>query len=310
MIALVNLVAGISWDPEIRGILSVLVGVVVLMGSVYLLLGTNVGNRLGFLLAVTGFFGWMVIMGLFWWIQPSATGPAGQAPAWVVTEVNYGDLSQANLTKAHDLDVDAAVEAGLPSPEEFRQATAAEIEEIEEQVDAAPGPWRVVAESDKIFGEAKAVVDTELANGNYVGLNAGDIIDSTDDYVSIYTFDTGGKDKRDGDSMVDRVTNRIEQTLQITHPPHYLVLQVCPTTSETRAEAALPGQAPPSPTCDESAETISVIMERDIGNRRFPAAMITLGCGTIFGLLCYMLHVRDRRVAQHLAAPVPVPAKV
>jgi hypothetical protein len=310
MIALVNLLAGIGWDPQIRGILSVLVGVAVLMGSVYLLLGTNVGNRLGFMLALTAFFGWMVIMGLFWWIQPSATGPAGSVPSWVVTEVNYGDLEQANLPQAHELDVDAAVAAGLPGPAEFRQATAAQIEEIEEKVDETPGPWRVVAESDKIFGEAKAVVDTELANGNYVGLNAGDTIDSTDDYVSVYTFDMGGKPLRPSDSVVDRVTNRITNTLRITHPPHYLILQVCPSTADTRAEAALPGNPPPTPVCDESAETISVIMERDIGNRRFPAAMITLGCGIVFGLLCYMLHVRDRRVTEHLAAPVPVPAKV
>lgn len=310
MIALVNLLGGIAWDPQIRGILSVLVGVAVLMGSVYLLLGTNVGNRLGFMLALTAFFGWMTIMGLFWWIQPSATGPAGSVPSWVVTEVNYGDLQQSNLLEAHELDVDAAVAAGLPAPAEFRQATAAQIEEIEAQVDDTPGPWRVVAESDKIFGEAKAVVDTELANGNYVGLNAGDVIDSTDDYVSIYTFDAGGKPLREGDGWFDRVAHRVTNTLRITHPPHYLVMQVCPSTSETRAEAALPGQPPPTPVCDESAETISVIMERDIGNRRFPAAMITLGCGIVFGLLCYMLHIRDRRVTEHLAAPVPVPAKV
>jgi hypothetical protein len=310
MIALVNLLGGIAWDPQIRGILSVLVGVAVLMGSVYLLLGTNVGNRLGFMLALTAFFGWMTIMGLFWWIQPSATGPAGSVPTWVVTEVNYGDLTQSNLLQAHELDVDAAVAAGLPAPAEFRQATAAQIEEIEAKVDETPGPWRVVAESDKIFGEAKAVVDTELASGNYVGLNAGDVIDTTDDYVSIYTFDAGGKSLRDGDGWLDRVSHRIGNTLRITHPPHYLVMQVCPSTAETRAEAALPGNPPPTPVCDESAETISVIMERDIGNRRFPAAMITLGCGIVFGLLCTMLHVRDRRVTEHLAAPVPVPAKV
>lgn len=311
MIALASQVlAGIAWDPQIRGILTVGVGVAVLIGSTYLLLGTNVGNRLGFLLSTAGFFGWMTIMGLFWWIQPSATGPAGSVPEWKVIEVNYGDLGEAILPEAHELDVDAATEAGLPSPDVLRKATAADIEDIKAEVDPVIDPWRVVAESDKMFGEAKSVVDTELANGSYVGLNAQDIINSTDDIVPTYTFDTGGKDKRDGDSAVDRVKSRIEQSLQLTHPPHYLILQVCPSKVETRAEAAVPGQKPPVPECDPSAETISVIMERDIGNRRFPAAMITLGCGTLFGLLCYMLHVRDRRVAEHLAAPLPLPAKV
>ena len=58
---LVPTLAGIAWDPQIRGILSVLVGVVVLMGSVYLLLATNVASRLGFLLALAAIFGWMTI---------------------------------------------------------------------------------------------------------------------------------------------------------------------------------------------------------------------------------------------------------
>ena len=40
---MVHLLAGIAWDPQIRGFLAVAVGVVVLMGSVYLLLVTNLG---------------------------------------------------------------------------------------------------------------------------------------------------------------------------------------------------------------------------------------------------------------------------
>ena len=56
---MLHLIAGIAWDPQLRGILAVLVGVVVLMGSVYLLLGTNLGTRLGFLVAVTALFGWL-----------------------------------------------------------------------------------------------------------------------------------------------------------------------------------------------------------------------------------------------------------
>ena len=53
---LTHTLAGISWDPEIRGILIVAVGAAVLMGSVYLLLATNLGNRLGFMVALAGFF--------------------------------------------------------------------------------------------------------------------------------------------------------------------------------------------------------------------------------------------------------------
>ena len=49
-------IAGISWEPEIRGALTVLVGSLVLFGSVGLILNTNLGNRLGTLISLAGFF--------------------------------------------------------------------------------------------------------------------------------------------------------------------------------------------------------------------------------------------------------------
>ena len=53
-----HLLASIAWDPGFRGVLTVVVAVLVLPGSIYLLLGTNLGTRLGFLIALTGLFGW------------------------------------------------------------------------------------------------------------------------------------------------------------------------------------------------------------------------------------------------------------
>ena len=80
MTAYVNVLAAITWSPGFRGILVVAVGVLVLMGSVYLLLATNTGARLGFLLALTGLMGWMTIMGLVW----SMYGIGKQGPAAVL----------------------------------------------------------------------------------------------------------------------------------------------------------------------------------------------------------------------------------
>ena len=70
--------AAIAWNPEIRNILSVGVGVLVLMGSVYLLVGTNVGLRTGLLVTLCGFFGWMATMGVVWWIYGIGYGVRGQ----------------------------------------------------------------------------------------------------------------------------------------------------------------------------------------------------------------------------------------
>ncbi|MBS1838840.1 MAG: hypothetical protein JST64_14190, partial [Actinobacteria bacterium] len=63
-----TLLAAIQFDPHVRGVLVVLVGVGVLVGSVYLLLATNTGIRNGFLIAMAGLFGWMASMGAVWWI--------------------------------------------------------------------------------------------------------------------------------------------------------------------------------------------------------------------------------------------------
>ena len=51
------------------------------------------------------------------------------------------------------------------------------------------------------------------------------------------------------------------------------------------------------------------MLVRDIGQRRLPAALITLGSGLIFGLLCVMLHKRDRRVIEHRSAPTARPRR-
>jgi hypothetical protein len=45
-----NALLSIGWEPELRGLLTVIIGAVALCGSVYLLLGTNLGIRLGCLL--------------------------------------------------------------------------------------------------------------------------------------------------------------------------------------------------------------------------------------------------------------------
>ena len=47
-----------------------------------------------------------------------------------------------------------------------------------------------------------------------------------------------------------------------------------------------------------NSRSVAYILVRDLGDRRFPAAMITLFSGIIFGILVNMLHRRDRRVAE------------
>ena len=89
------LLAAIEWDPHIRGALIVITATLILAGSVYLLLATNMGARLGLLLAVTGLTGWIFLMGIIWTVY--GIGLKGRTPEWVAKEVITGDVSQSTL---------------------------------------------------------------------------------------------------------------------------------------------------------------------------------------------------------------------
>ena len=88
-----GVLAALTWEPQIKGALYVLIAVVVLPGSAFLLLSTNMGARLGFLLSLAGFFGWMATLGAIWWVY--GIGPVGKAPSWKAVETVTGDVREA-----------------------------------------------------------------------------------------------------------------------------------------------------------------------------------------------------------------------
>ena len=93
-----SVLAGIAFDPHIRGVLVIVVAVTVLIGGIWLILSTNVGSRLGFLVTLTGLFGWMAVMGGIW--TAYGIGLVGERPEWRITEVNVADLEEAQLEEA------------------------------------------------------------------------------------------------------------------------------------------------------------------------------------------------------------------
>lgn len=119
-----TLFAGLAWDPGIRGILIVVVGVAVLCGSVWLLVASNTGARLGLLISLAGLFGWLMIHTAFWWIQPPAIGPSGKMPSWKVKEIyihnsNYTD----RVNDGPRLPAQHPVLDGLPEPVDLPTGT-------------------------------------------------------------------------------------------------------------------------------------------------------------------------------------------
>jgi hypothetical protein len=76
------------WYPTILGVLVVVAAVVLFLGTIYILLGTNLGARLGFLIAFTGLAGFMVLLSLLWCTTASPLNTIkGRIPQWKVQEV-------------------------------------------------------------------------------------------------------------------------------------------------------------------------------------------------------------------------------
>lgn len=88
------LALALKWEPDIHGILVVAIAIVLLPGSVYLLLSTNLGARVGFLIACAALFGWMTVMALVWTVY--GIGFAGNAPAWKVQQTITGDVGASS----------------------------------------------------------------------------------------------------------------------------------------------------------------------------------------------------------------------
>lgn len=244
--------AAISWEPEIRGALAVLIGFVVLCGSVYLLVATNSGARTGLLISIAGLFGWFSIMGVIWWIY--GIGWIGDAPSWQTVEINF------------DGGATAVTEAVSDDPE------------LES--------WEVIAEDNPAFGELQAAATAALTEQGIFADNS--------EFVIQDAHETGGKPQRESDAMIDRVTNRITNTLTIKNPEHYAVVRVQGAIDQGEPE---PGAAPPVPEADPEEPIVAVVLERDIGNLRVRPAAFTIVSMIIFGITANVLHRRDKREA-------------
>jgi hypothetical protein len=263
----------IGWEPEIRGAIVVMIGFGTLMGSVYLLLGTNVGARLGFLLALAGFFGWMFTMGAIWWAY--GIGLKGREPSWKPAEPITIIRDAKYFTDAKLVD-SISIEESAPADDQAAAAEAA--------LEAAS--WEKLPESDPGRGQAIASAD-DIVQNKAQELGAGE-------YQAVAVYTRGG----------DRYP-KINDTLDFVaffHEPHYAIVEI----ALIKPQLSEPGRAPATPVIDSAKPHRYVVMLRDLGSRRQPAMFITLGSGMIFGVLCLMLHRRDRVAAVNRGA---VPAK-
>jgi hypothetical protein len=250
----------VSWEPELRGITVVLVMVIVLIGGTYLLVGTNLGARLGFMVTIAALAGWMMSMGIIWWIY--GIGLKGPEPSWKPAEPIAIVRDAGGLVAAEALERPVDTD-GLAPP--------AAADKVAEQL-AAEG-WTELEESDPGRGQASASSD-EILQIETEEFAAGE-------YLTVSVYDKGGE-------RWPKINESLD-FLAFFHEPRYALVEVAPVIPQ-RTE---PGRAPARPVIDESQPHRYVMMVRDLGARRQPSVFITLGSGIIFALMCVLLHRRD-----------------
>jgi hypothetical protein len=114
------------WYPTILGVLVVVAGIVLFCGSVYVLLGTNLGARLGFLIAFSALAGFMCILTLLWCVTASPLNTLkGRIPQWKVVEV-VKDPATSKVAAVHGINNKKA-----------NVAVATEASNVKAAVDAA-----------------------------------------------------------------------------------------------------------------------------------------------------------------------------
>lgn len=90
------------WNPYLKGALIAILAVGLFVGSAYLLLYTNVGTRLGFLLTAAAFTGFMTVLTIFWITAQLPQGPKGKLPGWPVNEI-VPELSESRFGAVRDI---------------------------------------------------------------------------------------------------------------------------------------------------------------------------------------------------------------
>jgi hypothetical protein len=166
------------WYPTILGILVVVAGIVLFCGSIYLLLGTNLGARLGFLVAATGLAGFMVILSILWVTTSSPLNTLkGREPAWEVQEY-VPNLDDARVREVRN----------VSNEDEVNEIEAANVKaEVDERlVTIQPTAVEKPTAEDNKFAKFEEVTDYIAVNTWEVGGSAPRFLDFQLTHTPLY----------------------------------------------------------------------------------------------------------------------------
>lgn len=334
------LFGGLSWDPALRGILVVTVAVAILGGSVYLIVATNTGARLGLLITLAALFGFLSILTGYWWIQPPGIGPRGQDPSWKPVEIYVhepgGAQGPAKTGVVNQLpdpaSIPPAVQVVAEHPELAAQLvgkpenasltdiagiktgdtfTGADVLKESYGLDSTqpsekPGEkklkgWRIITTSQA--GEAAAAADAALVEAK--------VFKDATEYKKINAYEWNAEETRQEACPAAEG----EKGHNIVPPDPlcraiYRIKKTFRLWHEPRYQIiqvqpvihqeAQPGEPPPVPRADPTKPVVSIVLLRDQGNVRAKPAYFFVISFSLFVVFSLILHYRDKTLMKNL----------
>lgn len=253
------------WYPTILGVLVVIAAVALFCGTPYLLLATNMGSRLGFLVATACLAGLMVLMSLLWLTNPSPVNTLkGRIPGWVaIQSIENGDIAKAKVEAVRDIDNSGS------------EASEADVTNLKAAVDA-----NLIITKNEMTGEILSASGGDFA-----------VYDAATDYLVTKNQVTGGGGLF---SQVSVDFGGSWPWVHVSlHKPQYAVVTTCRVDPNLAAEEVPYGSKPPTPKC-ENDERQLLILERDLGSLRVPPFVSLIAFSLLFGLTLLCLHWRER----------------
>jgi hypothetical protein len=259
------------WYPTILGVLVVVAAVSLFMGSIYLLLATNLGSRLGFLIAAAGLSGFMVLLSLLWLTTASPLNTLkGRPPSWKAVEsIKGGDLARSKIPAIRAI------------------TDADKLEDPAEQAN-------VKAAVDTVVVTPQGTPSTQETGAT----KRFQIYTQATDYLVPDYFEVGGGNLF---SQVDVNVNGQFPILHVSlHTPKYAVVNIC-TIDQDKLVVPF-GDTPPTPQCDTTQPINTLVFERDLGSVRVPPFVAFVGASILFILTLPGLHWRERDLQEQAAA--------
>jgi hypothetical protein len=260
------------WYPTILGVLVVVAGISLFCGSIYVLLGTNLGARLGFLVAFTGLMGFMVILTLLWCTTASPLNTLkGRIPAWQVT---------ALVKNPKDSNIEAV---RVIQTKQHRVKDPSEAANVKAAVDAAIVPKVATPTEPLKPGDNKFAIPE---------------FEDVTKYEILNTFEVGGSKPQFWKG-------------QFTHTPKYAVVQYCAVqAAPAERPSVLPPLPPECDPAGKTGYVVLKRDLGSLRVPPFVAFGMSLILFVLGLLLLHWREKDEMALAEQKTGPTPVPAKV